>query len=75
MRSSLRVMRGIQRRSRRLGLRVAIGVALLLGLAAPSWAHPVGAGHRGGRVMRPENTLPTYDYSLSNGVDWVEFDL
>lgn len=32
-------------------------------------------GHRGARAMRPENTLPAFDYALEAGVDGLELDL
>ncbi len=32
-------------------------------------------GHRGCRALRPENTLPAFDYALKLGVDALEMDL
>ena len=32
-------------------------------------------GHRGGSVARPDNTLPTYDFSLDYGATGVEIDV
>lgn len=32
-------------------------------------------GHRGARALRPENTLPAFDYALEAGVDVLELDL
>jgi glycerophosphoryl diester phosphodiesterase len=32
-------------------------------------------GHRGARAMRPENTLPAFDYALQVGVDTLELDV
>lgn len=32
-------------------------------------------GHRGARAVRPENTLPAFDYALRVGVDVLELDL
>lgn len=32
-------------------------------------------GHRGARAMRPENTLPAFEYAISIGVDVLELDL
>lgn len=54
-----------------------VGIAFLIAhtAAAQSYPHPWIIGHRGGRVLRPENTLLTYDYSLSNGATGVEFDV
>lgn len=32
-------------------------------------------GHRGARAMRPENTLPAFEYALQTGVDLLEMDM
>lgn len=32
-------------------------------------------GHRGARAMRPENTLPAFEYAIAQGVDALELDL
>jgi glycerophosphoryl diester phosphodiesterase len=32
-------------------------------------------GHRGARALRPENTLPAFEYALEVGVDVLELDL
>jgi glycerophosphoryl diester phosphodiesterase len=32
-------------------------------------------GHRGARALRPENTLPAFEYAISAGVDALELDL
>lgn len=32
-------------------------------------------GHRGARAVRPENTLPAFEYAISTGVDVLELDL
>lgn len=32
-------------------------------------------GHRGARAMRPENTLPAFEYAISVGADVLELDL
>ena len=29
-------------------------------------------GHRGARAMRPENTLPAFEYAIAQGVDALE---
>ena len=31
--------------------------------------------HRGGRALRPENTLPSFANALSMGVDTLELDM
>ncbi|MGH9558023.1 MAG: glycerophosphodiester phosphodiesterase [Bryobacteraceae bacterium] len=32
-------------------------------------------GHRGARALRPENTLPAFEYAIARGVDAIELDL
>lgn len=32
-------------------------------------------GHRGARAMRPENTIPAYEYAIQAGVDALEMDM
>ena len=32
-------------------------------------------GHRGARAMRPENTLPAFEYAIKAGVDALEMDM
>lgn len=32
-------------------------------------------GHRGARAVRPENTLPAFEYAIDQGVDVLEMDL
>ncbi|HLW76225.1 MAG TPA: glycerophosphodiester phosphodiesterase family protein, partial [Bryobacteraceae bacterium] len=32
-------------------------------------------GHRGARAMRPENTLPAFEYAIGIGVDVLELDM
>ncbi|MDX1983822.1 MAG: glycerophosphodiester phosphodiesterase [Bryobacteraceae bacterium] len=32
-------------------------------------------GHRGARAVRPENTMPAFEYAISAGVDVLELDL
>jgi glycerophosphoryl diester phosphodiesterase len=32
-------------------------------------------GHRGARAMRPENTLPAFEYAIQQGVDVLELDM
>src|SRR2546428_9031325 len=32
-------------------------------------------GHRGARAMRPENTLPAFEYAIAQGVDAIELDM
>jgi glycerophosphoryl diester phosphodiesterase len=39
--------------------------------ASPILVH----GHRGARAMRPENTLPAFQYAIQQGVDALELDM
>ncbi len=39
--------------------------------AAPIQVH----GHRGARAVRPENTIPAFEYALDTGVDALEMDV
>ncbi|MFN7995528.1 MAG: glycerophosphodiester phosphodiesterase family protein [Bryobacteraceae bacterium] len=32
-------------------------------------------GHRGARALRPENTLPAFEYAISVGADYLEMDV
>src|SRR5690242_4313927 len=32
-------------------------------------------GHRGARAMRPENTIPAFEYAIEQGVDALELDM
>src|SRR5215471_5057354 len=32
-------------------------------------------GHRGARAVRPENTLPAFEYAIAQGVDALELDM
>ncbi|MBS1854582.1 MAG: glycerophosphodiester phosphodiesterase [Acidobacteria bacterium] len=32
-------------------------------------------GHRGARALRPENTLPAFEYAIAQGVDVLEMDM
>src|SRR5271169_3664244 len=32
-------------------------------------------GHRGARAMRPENTIPAFEYAIQRGVDFLEMDV
>jgi glycerophosphoryl diester phosphodiesterase len=60
----------------------ALGVAVLVARPAPpqaffaAAAHPVEAiAHRGGRGLRPENTLAAFEHAAALGVDVMEMDL
>lgn len=50
--------------------------ALLCLLPALTMAQPILVhGHRGARAMRPENTLPAFEYAIQTGVDVLELDM
>ena len=49
---------------------------LLLGMTAGSILAQIQVhGHRGARALRPENTLPAFEYAISQGVDALELDM
>ena len=50
---------------------------ILMGIVTSSiWAaHIQVHGHRGARAMRPENTLPAFEYAIAQGVDALELDM
>ena len=55
--------------------RIARAIALLVcASAVPALAFDLEA-HRGGRGLRPENTLAAYDFALAIGVTTLEIDL
>lgn len=51
--------------------------ALALVVAMPFVAEPriLVHGHRGARAVRPENTLPAFEYAIAVGVDVLELDM
>lgn len=57
-------------------MRIKLGAALLLGLAA-GWtlAAPLVIGHRGASGYRPEHTLEAYRLAIEQGADYIEPDL
>lgn len=53
---------------------------LLLSVTAIASTAPVDVpiavhGHRGARAMRPENTIPAFEYAIGLGVDVLELDM
>ena len=55
--------------------RAALAVALVLATnAVPAVAFDLEA-HRGGRGLRPENTLAAFSFALATGVTTLEMDL
>lgn len=53
----------------------ALGVILSMAFANGALGHIEVHGHRGARALRPENTIPAFEYALSIGVDVLEMDL
>jgi len=43
--------------------------------AAPAGHRVLVHGHRGARALRPENTLPAFEYAIAAGVDALELDM
>jgi glycerophosphoryl diester phosphodiesterase len=41
----------------------------------PLTAGPQVQGHRGARAVRPENTIPAFEYAIKAGVDGLELDM
>jgi glycerophosphoryl diester phosphodiesterase len=49
---------------------------LLLMTTTIGWTAPILVhGHRGARALRPENTLPAFEYAIGVGVDALELDM
>ena len=59
----------LRRWFRRIGLPV---MAVMTLSAAP---RILVHGHRGARAMRPENTIPAFEYAIQVGVDFLEMDV
>lgn len=52
--------------------RIALFFVSIMAIAAPKiLVH----GHRGARAMRPENTIPAFEYAIAAGVDVLELDM
>lgn len=50
-------------------------LAMTMTIATNMDARILVHGHRGARAVRPENTLPAFEYALKAGVDVLELDL
>jgi glycerophosphoryl diester phosphodiesterase len=55
-------------------MRLAI-LALLSIAMLPAQTKILVHGHRGARAMRPENTIPAFEYAIGAGVDALELDM
>jgi glycerophosphoryl diester phosphodiesterase len=64
-------------RSVRRAHRIFTGLVLLAGSVITMQAQTkiLVHAHRGGRAMRPENTLPAFEYAIGLGVDVLELDM
>ncbi len=57
-------------------LRLFFGLALAVAATAAEPMKKIEVhGHRGARAMRPENTLPAFEYAIGIGVDVLELDM
>jgi glycerophosphoryl diester phosphodiesterase len=54
---------------------LVFGMAALSLIAADTPRKVKVQGHRGARAMRPENTLPAFEYAIAAGVDALELDM
>jgi glycerophosphoryl diester phosphodiesterase len=52
-------------------LLVIVSLSGWIAMAAPIQVH----GHRGARAMRPENTIPAFEYAIDAGADAIEMDV
>src|SRR5205807_2672836 len=51
-------------------------LAILVMMTGGVWGQTIQVhGHRGARAMRPENTLPAFEYAIAQGVDALELDM
>ena len=51
-------------------------LAIMVGAMAAAAAERIQVhGHRGARAVRPENSLPAFEYAIAQGVDVLELDL
>ena len=50
---------------------------ILFAMTTPVWSAPriEVHGHRGARALRPENTIPAFEYAIEAGVDVLELDM
>jgi glycerophosphoryl diester phosphodiesterase len=62
---------GVRARLLLAGFVFFAGGLLIMGAQTKILVH----AHRGGRAMRPENTLPAFEYAIGLGVDALELDM
>ncbi len=51
------------------------GLLVMSMLAGAGFGQIQVHGHRGARAMRPENTMPAFEYAIAQGVDALELDM
>jgi len=56
-------------------LRIVALLSLMTTTGIPATKRILVHGHRGARAVRPENTLPAFEYAIRTGVDALELDL
>src|SRR5215831_5429584 len=56
-------------------LRIVALLSLLTATGITATKRILVHGHRGARAVRPENTLPAFEYAIRTGVDALELDL
>jgi glycerophosphoryl diester phosphodiesterase len=55
--------------------RAAVTILLLTTIMQAAEQRILVHGHRGARALRPENTLPAFEYAIQVGADVLELDL
>jgi glycerophosphoryl diester phosphodiesterase len=53
----------------------AVALCVILGMTMDASDRVLVHGHRGARAVRPENTLPAFEYAITAGVDVLELDM
>ncbi|MBC8165030.1 MAG: glycerophosphodiester phosphodiesterase [Bryobacteraceae bacterium] len=57
-------------------MRCIFALALVFGMTLSGAEKKIAVhGHRGARAVRPENTIPAFEYAIAQGVDVLELDL
>ena len=59
----------------RLWLLLSLTLVSLTVMSAPSATRILVHGHRGARALRPENTIPAFEYAIEQGADVLEMDV
>ena len=58
-----------------MSVRRLAGLAMLMATILTGQQRILVHGHRGARAMRPENTIPAFEYAIAAGVDVLELDM